>query len=79
MMVIRVRSWGLCWGRRNTSRGYRSILVRMVVVVVIGQGVELLFSSIGGLTPQIESPINECAGEFIDIGVFHDDGPIANR
>ena len=51
----------------------------MVVVMLIGQGVKLLFSSVDGLTPQIESPVNECAGEFIDIGVFHDDRPLANR
>lgn len=36
-----------------------------------------LLGSILGLAPKIESPVNEEAVEFVDLGILDDDRPLA--
>lgn len=56
-----------------------SLLVRVVIIVLIWQRMKRLLGSILGLTPKVESPINEEAIKFVDLGVLDNDGPLTYR
>lgn len=51
----------------------------MVMVVLLGQRMKRLLGSIPGLAPKVESPIDEEAIEFIDLGVLDNDCPLTQR
>lgn len=36
-----------------------------------------LIGAINGLSPEIQSPVDELPGKFIDFGVFDNDGPLS--
>lgn len=56
-----------------------SLLVRVVIVMLIGQRMERLLGSMLGFTPKVESPINEEAIKFVNLGVLDNNGPLTDR
>lgn len=55
------------------------LLVRVVIVMFIGQRMKRLLGSILGLAPKVEPPIDEEAVELVDLGILDDDRPLAYR
>lgn len=86
-MVGRVASWRAVGrgrddtGRRGDDRGRdggRGDLVVVVVVFFGRQGKWCGFAGVDGFAPELEVPVDPCAVEFVDLGVFDDDGPGAD-